>query len=481
MLQRKFFDPLINGIIIFLVLFALVYGPLKQGAFYLPVYSRIQQVVLLAAILGLGKIIWKRQLNSSRTSLDGWIFLWICALGISLLFSTDVSKSIIEMQKFLVYVLLFWLIANYVKSENLVSLTVTTLVGTSVVVGIIGLLAIAWEAYPLAMKEEGLWRTSSTFTYANAAGSYFLLTFPLAFVSYSYASSRWQRLLFGFFSYIILLSLILTHSRSTLLALTVTLPIFLIPAHSRIRNLRSILILFFSTTLGLIFFLSPSFSSVGYLWIRGAVMLIIMPVILAIMLIRLIVLDQDTQVALLTAGESPMPTRFPKRLVSLLVIFSLLLLVYASFHFGLLGVFVKRFSSGGGYVYRMRGWSNTWQMIKMRPIVGSGLGTYSKIYQNLSPNWFLRYAHNEYLQMLAETGIVGFIPFVGLLVAIILSVYKIAFTQRHSTTWPIELGLFASIVGFLLQSSFDFLWHIPALVITFFALLGLIEARRKLL
>lgn len=198
------------------------------------------------------------------------------------------------------------------------------------------------------------------------------------------------------------------------------------------------------------------------------------------MLIVLLVLDQAGQGGPYNI-ESLLRRRFPKRLISPLIVFSLFLLAYTALHFDLFNVFIKRFSSGGGYVYRMRGWSDTWQMIKMRPIVGSGLGTYSKTYQSLSPGWFLRYAHNEYLQTLAETGIVGFIPFVAVLGAIIFAAYKAAFKPRDSTTLPLELGLFVGILGFILQSSFDFLWHIPALVMTFFALVGLVEARRKLL
>lgn len=62
-------------------------------------------------------------------------------------------------------------------------------------------------------------------------------------------------------------------------------------------------------------------------------------------------------------------------------------------------------------------WQSAWNMFKDHPVFGVGLGQYTENYQQKyispqakEPN--LTHAHNNFMQMLAENGIVGFIGFV---------------------------------------------------------------------
>lgn len=62
-------------------------------------------------------------------------------------------------------------------------------------------------------------------------------------------------------------------------------------------------------------------------------------------------------------------------------------------------------------------WQSAWNMFKDQPILGVGLGQYTKNYQQkyISPEAKepkLGHAHNNFMQMLAENGIVGFAGFV---------------------------------------------------------------------
>lgn len=62
-------------------------------------------------------------------------------------------------------------------------------------------------------------------------------------------------------------------------------------------------------------------------------------------------------------------------------------------------------------------WQSAWNMFKDHPVLGVGLGQYTKNYQQkyISPEAKepkLGHAHNNFMQMLAENGIVGFAGFV---------------------------------------------------------------------
>lgn len=78
---------------------------------------------------------------------------------------------------------------------------------------------------------------------------------------------------------------------------------------------------------------------------------------------------------------------------------------------------------------RLLMWNSAYCMFKDHPILGVGLGQYTYSYQNKyispkakEPN--LTHAHSNYMQMLAENGIVGFAGFISLVCYILISNLK---------------------------------------------------------
>lgn len=130
-------------------------------------------------------------------------------------------------------------------------------------------------------------------------------------------------------------------------------------------------------------------------------------------------------------------------------------------------------------------WKTTLEMIKDNPLLGAGIGTFKMNYLNYQAEYlrenpgYIKYsgkageAHNEYLQMWAELGIIG----LGLFILIFYFFYKTIFnffkSSKNIKDKAITLGLVTGITSFLIHSLFTFPLHVPALGITFFALLGL--------
>lgn len=66
-------------------------------------------------------------------------------------------------------------------------------------------------------------------------------------------------------------------------------------------------------------------------------------------------------------------------------------------------------------------WQSAARMIAERPVLGAGLGGFEEHYYRVKPDvqQETRHAHNDYLQLLAETGVIGLLAFGALLAAVL--------------------------------------------------------------
>jgi O-antigen ligase len=110
-------------------------------------------------------------------------------------------------------------------------------------------------------------------------------------------------------------------------------------------------------------------------------------------------------------------------------------------------------------------WRETAALIRDFPLTGCGPGAYESVmarYKTVAPLNTLDYAHNDYLQLLAETGPMGIVLVLILTASVAVSALRGArrFPQTNRT-WLASacLGAFAALA---LHSFFDFSLHIPA-------------------
>ena len=116
---------------------------------------------------------------------------------------------------------------------------------------------------------------------------------------------------------------------------------------------------------------------------------------------------------------------------------------------------------------RMEIWRETLGLIKAYRWTGSGAGSYESAfyrYKTVAPMNTVDYAHNDYLQWLAELGLVGF----GIWLVVVLGV------MRRARWHPAALGALAAIA---LHSVVDFNLYIPAnaMAVAWMAGIGTVE------
>jgi O-antigen ligase len=125
---------------------------------------------------------------------------------------------------------------------------------------------------------------------------------------------------------------------------------------------------------------------------------------------------------------------------------------------------------------RLMVWKESFAAIRDRPLLGSGLGAFGILYPRYrttpsSLNW--TEAHNDYLQVLFETGIVG----LALTIWFVVSLARAALPRLLDTRDPdfgVTLGAALGIFGMLVHSLFDFNMQIPANAMLFFLLCALL-------
>jgi O-antigen ligase len=120
-------------------------------------------------------------------------------------------------------------------------------------------------------------------------------------------------------------------------------------------------------------------------------------------------------------------------------------------------------------------WSVTLNIIKAHPVMGAGLGAYGVAYTPFDQrNGTNRpeQAHNDYLQVLADAGIVGAI----LGIFFIAALFRIGFKRRRSPDIfrrGVATGALAGCFAVLVHSFFDFTLHTTSNALLFLTMVGL--------
>ncbi|MFY9648224.1 MAG: O-antigen ligase family protein [Terriglobales bacterium] len=113
------------------------------------------------------------------------------------------------------------------------------------------------------------------------------------------------------------------------------------------------------------------------------------------------------------------------------------------------------------------------RMFAAHPILGSGLGTFATVfprYRTFYDRFLINYAHDDYLQLLLETGMVGFGIGVWFLVVLFREGLRNLRPARVSPAAAASTAALAGCIGLLAHSFMDFNLHIPANAALFYVL-----------
>jgi len=138
--------------------------------------------------------------------------------------------------------------------------------------------------------------------------------------------------------------------------------------------------------------------------------------------------------------------------------------------------------TGNTYRGRVIQWASTLPMVRDFPLLGVGLGAYRDIYPwyqplALSPDTYTYpYAHNDALQLVVETGVIGGLLLIWALGRALRFLHRHLLGPEHRTdpfSVGIALGAATGLIAFCVHGLFDFSARIPANGLTAATLLGI--------
>ena len=437
-----------------LLLAAVVFALVLQGAFYRRPF--LVFCVLIAAAAGLAR--WELHQDRTRTSFgvsptisNVYTVPVLCGVviattSISAVANHRATESLPTILALIIAALSAWVVG--VSRQSAKFFLLRGLVASGVGLAAIGCIGVVWHRKPLALVDGELWRAASTLTYANATAAWLGLVLPgaIALAGRGATARMRDRVQVA----VICGGLLLTGSRAGIAAAAAG--VVTLGAVSGWRWLQSSLpsivsgvALFFGAAISM-----PAERSIPALWRVAA---LVAGGVVALAILRFA----------MRRGATAEPDEQPRRRLasprtSAMSIVGVVVLFIAAFALVVRDPALRsRFSISSPS--RLDEWGSAIDRFRSSPIVGVGPGPVSLELPGI-PTRSVAYAHNEFLQFLAQQGVVGASILVfGTLGA--LRSLKRAFVRPSLCRTSAIVG--CGVLGF--HAWFDYVLHVPAILV----------------
>jgi len=113
---------------------------------------------------------------------------------------------------------------------------------------------------------------------------------------------------------------------------------------------------------------------------------------------------------------------------------------------------------------------DSWRIFLDHPVLGTGLGTLQEVfprYETLYDGLVVNHSHNDYVELLAETGMIGALFEIVFLGALFWGAWDRLTMAKNPMDLAFHIGAIAACCGLLVHSFVDFNLHIPSNALLF--------------
>jgi len=397
---------------------------------YTPAKEFAYEILIITGLMFWAlKMAGKEEIKFTSTPLNLPVISFIAICTLSLIWSDTFFTSLKELPLFLAGPLLYFLIVNNIKSEKQINRIIGVVTIVATVLGVYGIFQYNGIDFYFIINSIAGQRVYGLFGNAGYFAGYLILPLSLAISLFLVSKNRKRKILLLIGILAMGATFIVTFTRSSYLALGI----------------------------------SSIFMFLLFLLARGKIFIKENKKIFIVVLIAILI------AAFLFIISTPLskPGTTISRIKERLSITQL-----------------KNTLTSGA---RMAIWKVTGTMIKDRPILGSGIGTFkyndfryqAKFFEqgdnrSIYPYYgFAEKAHNEYLQLWAELGTIGLAIFLWLMIAYFNSGIRYLKREKDGQKQGIMIGLMGAVVAFLVHSFFWFPLHLTTNVSLLWLFIGL--------
>jgi len=422
-----------GGFLLLATLTPLLFLPQVWDLYTLPKECFVRLTVSLLMIVWAFGNIYSPQSGIYFPPLGFPILLYILALLFSLIHAINPYTGAYEVLRQMTYIFLFFLVVNNLKDEKGISNICGAAVAGGLVVSILGVFQYFTSFDPDWLYQVA--RPSTTFGNKNMAAEYVIMVIPLSLALFFQARDERPRLLWAVATIEMVAYTVYANSRGAWLGLTLGgLVTVLIQAQkhkgTKAQRVKEVC--------------ASVYLRLRYPSWRTSLLIFLLSIHLVFPYIL------------------PMPTKlevsYGERVSSALDL------------------------SSGSASSRLAVWANTLEMVRDHPF-GVGINNWKVVYPKYSRSRVIdeltssethfEEAHNDYLQMVAEIGVIGFAFYLWILVALVRMCWKSP-DDKYS---PFFLW---SIVGAMTTSLFSFPGKMPVTSLFFWLIAGLIVVRSRM-
>jgi O-antigen ligase len=424
-----------------LLLGSLSYAADAQGAFY---PGPFHIVVVLVAVAVLASVILSRSAAWVQPVLKDPLVLLAGALIVVTVASSSVAGHPADATGTVSLLLAMVAAVAVVKSMAPAprQLLVAGVVALAVIVALIGWLGVVARWQPEALTSQGLWRAASTLTYENALAAF--LTAPALLCLDRLLTAPARSLNWSVAAFVLLLGIGSSLSRGGLLGLVVGIAVLGI-----LRGFRPLLRLVPPVVGSLIAFacLAPSLPVASSRHVA----------------LSCVGLFSGAVTAAWSFGSRRLRT---VAVMAAVVVLGVALALVSTGHVASAIVRARATASSSD---RAHEWAAALAVAHHHLLLGVGTARVLLQWSVGGQMFTATFAHNEYLQLLTQDGVIG----LGVLLVGLAGLFsRLARRRRAATAWSAHCGA-ACLVALLVQSSLDFLWHIPVIPLLMATVLAL--------
>ena len=450
------------NIVFYLILPLLLLPPFFKGLFFNQEANFAQAYI--AVVLAVYAFVRKDKIRISRNLMDYAFIGLVIAYIISNFVALSQRAAIEATLRIFSFFVIYWILANAISGIKQLKLALSTMYLSGIVVAVIGLGNAYGTFFYLGAYQEGM--INSTLQYHNAAAIFLVGCSIIGLYLAMALDSLWLRVLCGGFNYILLSTVYGAGSRGAMLVAPIGVLLLIVgqPKGYRLKifyNFLVMLVPFVFTAKNVLDF---GTHGQGFYW----------GWLLVGTLIGCALQHTVERIPGFTSKKIKRVAAGSGIAIAIMVVVAVALwgreIMPATVTARLLEMKINTF----GFQERLYFYRDALSMVKDYPIFGAGGGGWNSAYAGYQT--FLYYTtevHSHPLQVLVETGILGFTCYVllwiGLLITIVRVIRKVASPEYRAIAWTSAVG--AGCI--FLHSAIDFSLSLGAVAILMYSLIGI--------